>query len=107
MHEVLMLTLAGLAGLPLGAIFFGGLWWTIRRLATSRRPALWLLASLLLRMSILLGGFYLVGREDWQRFLACMAGVLVARFLVIRLTRAPLPPASLQPQEARDAPYPR
>lgn len=107
MHEVLMLALAGLVGLLLGTIFFGGLWWTIRRLAASRRPALWLLGSLLLRMGTVLGGFYFVGDGDWQRLLACLGGLLAARFLVIRLTRTPSPPAGLQPQEARDAPQPR
>ena len=47
----------------LGAIFFGGLWWTVRKGVASRRPALWFLGSLLLRTSIALAGFYVVARR--------------------------------------------
>jgi F1F0 ATPase subunit 2 len=46
MSEALMLGLAGVAGLLLGAIFFGGLWWTVRKGVASSRPALWFLGSL-------------------------------------------------------------
>ncbi len=41
MNETLTWVLAGVAGLLLGAIFFGGLWWTVRKGASSRRSALW------------------------------------------------------------------
>ncbi len=30
------------AGMLLGALFFGGLWWTVRRGLTAGNPALWL-----------------------------------------------------------------
>ena len=40
MNEWLTLALAWMAGLLLGAIFFGGLWWTVRLGVASRRPAL-------------------------------------------------------------------
>jgi F1F0 ATPase subunit 2 len=52
MNEVSLLALALSAGLLLGAIFFGGLWWTVRKGASSEQPAFWFLGSLLLRMSI-------------------------------------------------------
>ena len=54
MNELLTLALALVAGLLLGAIFFGGLWWTVRKGISSKQPALWFLGSLLLRMSIAL-----------------------------------------------------
>ncbi len=47
MTDTLTLVLAGVAGLGLGAVFFGGLWWTLRKSLKSPRPALWLLGSLL------------------------------------------------------------
>ncbi|MEO6245853.1 MAG: ATP synthase subunit I [Opitutaceae bacterium] len=78
---------AGLAGLGLGAIFFGGLWWTIRRGVSSPRPAAWFLGSAILRMGIALLGFYFVGGGEWPRLVACLAGFLAARFTITWLTR--------------------
>ena len=60
MNETLTLVLAWVAGVLLGAIFFGGLWWTVRKGVSSKQPALWFFGSLLLRMSIALAGFYFV-----------------------------------------------
>jgi F1F0 ATPase subunit 2 len=80
------LALAGTAGLVLGAVFFGGLWWTLRKSLASPRPALWLLASLLARMSVLLVGLYLVSDGQWQLLLTGLVGVICARFIVLRLT---------------------
>jgi len=48
---------ASAAGLALGAIFFGGLWWTVRKVASSPWPALWVLVSLAVRMSMALAAF--------------------------------------------------
>ncbi len=86
MSETRTLVLAWVAGWPLGAMFFGGLWWTVRRGTASRQPALWLLGSLLLRMSLALAGFYLVSGADWQRLLLCLVGFVMARLVVTRLT---------------------
>lgn len=94
---VVVLALAALAGTALGAIFFGGLWWTARRGAVSPQPALWLFGSLLLRMGVVLSGFYAVGGGHWERMLTCLLGFVVARTVVMRLTRTP-------PQEGRHAP---
>ena len=88
MNENLSLALALVAGIMLGVIFFGGLWWTIRKGATSKRPELWFLVSFLLRMSIAMAGFYFIGREHWERLLACLLGFIIARLVVTRLTRA-------------------
>ena len=104
MNDSLPFVLAGFAGLLLGAIFFGGLWWTVRRGLTSKQPALWFLGSTLLRMSIALAGFYFVGRSDWKRLLACLAGFVVARFVVTWLTRQPREDHRSQTPEASHAP---
>jgi F1F0 ATPase subunit 2 len=75
------------AGLVLGAIFFGGLWWTVRRGLTVEQPALWFFGSLMLRTGVALFGFYLVGGTDWSRWLICLLGFVVARLAVHRLAR--------------------
>ncbi|MEO6743201.1 MAG: ATP synthase subunit I [Caldimonas sp.] len=82
----LALPLTGLAGVLLGLGFFGGLWWTVRRAVDSRRPALWVGGSLLLRMGCTAGGFVVVSAGDWQRLLACLLGFLAGRWLVLRMS---------------------
>lgn len=76
-----------LAGAALGAIFFGGLWWTVQRAATARAPVRWFLGSLVLRTAIVLSGFYVVGAGQPVRLGLCLIGFLAARAIVIRATR--------------------
>ena len=85
------LTLAGslLAGVLLGAFFFGGLWWTIRSSSPSQWSGLLFSASLLLRMAVAVTGFYLVSHGEWRKLVACLAGFLLARIAVTRLIRIP------------------
>lgn len=78
---------AGAAGVALGAIFFGGLLWTVRKVVSSPWPALWISASLILRMSTTLTGFYFVSDSDWRRLLACLAGFAAARLAATWLSR--------------------
>jgi F1F0 ATPase subunit 2 len=89
MNETLTLVLSGAAGLLLGAVFFGGLWWTVNRGVTSPRPAVWFLGSFLVRMGITLGGFYVVSDGHWQRLLLCLVGFLIARITVTWMTWSP------------------
>ena len=70
MNETLILAPPLAAGLVLGAFFFGGLWWTVRKGVSSKQPALWFFGSMLLRMSIALAGFYFVGGGHWERLAA-------------------------------------
>ncbi len=82
--EPLLLALAFGGGLVLGTAFHLGLWWTVRCGLDAKRSALWFPASLLLRMGGTLAGFYLIGAGRWERYMACLAGFLVARMLVTR-----------------------
>jgi F1F0 ATPase subunit 2 len=88
MNEKIILAATVTAGVLLGAIFFGGLCWTVRKGVTAKSPALWFLGSSLLRMGIALVGFYFVARGDWKKLLLCLLGFLVARVIVLRLTRS-------------------
>jgi len=88
MSEGLTLGLAGLAGGLLGAIFFGGLGWTVRRGLRSPRAALWFLASGALRLSLVLVGFYFVGGGQWRRLVAGLVGFTVVRFVMTAPWRA-------------------
>jgi F1F0 ATPase subunit 2 len=77
-----------LAGGALGAVFFGGLWWTVQRGAASSTPTRWFLGSFVLRTVTVLAGFYAVGAGQPVRLLLCLLGFLLARAIVLRLTRA-------------------
>jgi F1F0 ATPase subunit 2 len=104
MNETITLALAWMAGVGLGGIFFGGLWWTVRKGSSSPRPALWFLGSALLRMGIALAGFYLVAGPDWQRLLVCLLGFIMSRMVVTRLIRPAAEKSFCRPQEASHAP---
>lgn len=71
-------------GAVLGAIYFAGLWITVRRLAITRQPALLMLVSFIGRVAVVLLGFYFVTDGRWERLIACLAGFLLARTLLIR-----------------------
>lgn len=103
MTEALSLVPALVTGVLLGALFFGGLWWTVRRMSSSKRPALLIFGSLLLRTSVALGGFYLIARGHWERLLVCLLGFVLARIIVTLLTRVAEKPTYLE-QAARHAP---
>ena len=95
MNEALSLASALIVGVLLGAVFFGGLWWTVRQGVLSKQPVLWFLGSLLLRMCIVLFGFYFIFGDDWQRLLAGLLGLIIARIIVTRLTRVVDQPGQL------------
>jgi len=103
MNETWVLALAWVAGAGLGAFFFGGLWWTVRRSTSSPRPASLFFASALLRMGVALGGFYLVGGGQWERLLACLAGFLMARLVATWLIPPAGSPAPRAPEGSRAA----
>lgn len=78
----------GLAG---GALYFAGLWWTVRRLADRRLPTAGLITSWLIRVLVLMGALYWAMDASAQRLpalLSAVAGVLVARTVILRRVRA-------------------
>ncbi len=103
MNEPLSLASALVAGVLLGAIFFGGLWWTVRQGVSSKRVVLWFLGSMLLRTCIVLLGFYFVLGGNWKRLLAGLLGFIIARLIVTRLTQVAEQPSQLA-QKASHAP---
>jgi F1F0 ATPase subunit 2 len=88
MNEIVGLMLVLSAGILLGLFFFGGLWWTVHRSISSKQPALWFFSSLLLRVSVVMSGFYFITGNNWYRLLLCLIGFIVARLAVMRFTRS-------------------
>jgi F1F0 ATPase subunit 2 len=77
-----------LVGLLLGAIFFGGLWWTVRAGTAGRNRSAWFPLSLVLRATLVMTGLYYVAGNGWQALLLCSGGILIARAAIFRLIRA-------------------
>jgi len=68
------------AGLALGAFYFIALWRTVRQLPKAHSPARLMLGSFILRMSVVMAGFYLVmGGEHWERLAVAMLGFIIMR----------------------------
>jgi F1F0 ATPase subunit 2 len=105
MSDIPALALAFFTGALLGVFFFGGLWWTVQRGITSERPALWFLASVLLRTSLILAGFYFVSQGHWSRIVVCLLGFVIARVVIVRrLRRAPAGDRTQLEKETSSAP---
>lgn len=74
------LLVAACVGLGLGSLFFGGLWLTVRQAQSWQYPGLGMLASLFLRLALVGAGLYLMADGHWQRYMAAVPGLLVARW---------------------------
>ena len=85
-----------LVGAALGAIFFGGLFWTVQWGAASTTPARWFIGSFVLRSAIVLAGFYFIGAGQPVLLGLCLLGFLLARTIVLSATR-PTPAAKTPP----------
>ena len=77
-----------IAGVALGIAFFGGLWLTIQKALSAKRPAVWFIASLLIRSALVIGGLYWATGQRWQRLLVSMFGFILSRFLVLYVKKA-------------------
>ncbi len=72
-----------IGGIILGLIFFGGLYYTTKKLSIVKRPALFVIASIVLRMAILIGGLYFIFSGDIIRLLIAIVGVFISKYIAI------------------------
>lgn len=86
MSELIRLLPAFATGVILGMIFFGGLWLTVKYGLRAKKTVLIFTGSFIIRMAIILLGFYYVGANSWQKMLVCLLGFLMARFVITRIT---------------------
>ena len=82
-----LLAVALAAGMVLGTVFFGGLWWTVSRALTTAVPAVWFALSTLVRMAVVICGLYCFARLGLPALIASFCGLLVARSAVKHFTR--------------------
>ena len=81
------LALTALFGTLLGLGYFGGLWWTVRRVRNARGSTALLLGSFVVRSVGALGGFYLILRwmdGRWEMIALCLLGFMGARLMLVQ-----------------------
>lgn len=78
------LLVAVLCGVVIGAGYFAGLWWTVGRIRTSRRPGLLVFSSFLVRAGLTVSALYLILGACWERLLLSLLGFLLVRSLCVR-----------------------
>lgn len=84
MPHFLQLGLVLLAGMGLGALYFGGLAWTVRRLVAGGGVRL-TVGSFLLRAVLLLAGFRLLAGHRAEYWIACLIGFTAARVVLSKM----------------------
>lgn len=84
MITIIILCLAFTAGLVLGAFYFIALWRTVKRLSETTHPVRLMLGSFVVRMAVVLAGFYFVMSGHWERLAIALMGFI---FMKIILTR--------------------
>jgi F1F0 ATPase subunit 2 len=104
MNDIPALATSFACGCALGATFYGGLWWTVRKALSSRWAALWFSSSMLARTAVVLLGFFALSHHGWKRPVLCLLGFVASRLVVSRL----LSPGRIRPStafpESTDAP---
>lgn len=81
----LTFALAGAGGALIGLLYFGILWWTVRRIPTARFPAALVAGTFLVRATLAAAGIVVVSRGEFLPLLTAIAGFLVARTILIRV----------------------
>jgi F1F0 ATPase subunit 2 len=83
--------LAALAGALLGLLYFGGLWWTVRRVMVVKHPIVLVAGSFLVRAALAGGALLLIMDGDIVRLLVALGAFLFVRGIVLWRVRAAAP----------------
>jgi F1F0 ATPase subunit 2 len=90
MSEAYHLIFAFAAGMALGAFFTLNLWSVVQKMTDEQTPWYVMYGNFVLRMSVVVLGFYLVMGGRWERMITTLLGfVLMRELLVRRLGRKP------------------
>lgn len=90
MNEAIVFIISFISGLLLGWVFFAGLWITLKDIGHARHPVLRIFGSLLLRMGLVLAGFYaLIQWAGWPHLLVATLGFTLLRLALAQRLRQP------------------
>jgi F1F0 ATPase subunit 2 len=79
----MMYVVAALAGILFGIIYFGGLWLTIQKMSQVNRPVILLIASFIVRLGLVLIGFYLIANGRIEMLAVSLITFFITRFFFI------------------------
>jgi F1F0 ATPase subunit 2 len=82
--SVALLSGAFVAGLVLGAFYFIALWRTVKKLPDTPSPVRLMLGSFVLRMAVVLPGFYFIMGGQWDRLAMALIGFILMRMILTR-----------------------
>lgn len=92
--EIWQIMVALATGSAAGMFYFGGLWLTVQRIATSDRPQRLLVVSFFLRLAFSLVAFYLLVPWGWPALTTALAGLMVTRQILTKRKGNPSAAAS-------------
>lgn len=81
---VAMLVASALAGVLLGTMYFGGLWLTVQRIERANHPVAILATSFIVRLGLVLVGFYLISDGRIERLVACLVAFFLTRLFFVK-----------------------
>jgi F1F0 ATPase subunit 2 len=81
---LIILALCLASGIFLGIIYFGGLWLTIRHLASAHHPEILALGSFICRSAVCILGFYMVLGAGFEGLASSLAGFILAKAALVR-----------------------
>ena len=74
------------AGLLLGGLYFGGLWWTVNRMPGASHPLNLYFGSLIIRLTVVMVAFYgVLTYAGWPRLGVSLIAFIAVRLALIRL----------------------
>jgi F1F0 ATPase subunit 2 len=76
--------LAVIGGVLLGLLYFGGLWMTLQYITRTNRPKTLLGMSLIIRVCLVMVGFWIIVRKDPMLFMVTFAAFLMTRVILTR-----------------------
>lgn len=76
-----------LGGAALGALYFGGLWLSVKRIGKVERKKMFLFISWVVRSVLLCCGLYLLARYNPASLLCSVFGLFLSRTLIVRTVK--------------------
>ena len=67
----------------IGWVYFSGLWETVRRLPEAKSPHGLMILSFAARTLFVLGGFFILADEQWERMAASVAGFFIVKAVLV------------------------